>query len=146
MKFQFRLKTALRFTELEESKKKSEIGSIHNRVIDIERRLTLLNRNIRDLLGWSIGREVNVDRLVYQSRKIETDRNELQKLERNLVDIRNLLVQRREELLKIVMKRKALESKEEKDHKAFRTKVSRTEQKRLDDNHQLLKLNKKAEA
>ncbi len=144
MKFHFKLGPALRLVEIEERKKKIELGTILQKVSEMQTQIGKTQENIKQLLLISIGTPAN-NRLVsgewyeYQTNKIELDRDQEGKLIRNLTDIRGLLSQKRRELAALLLKRKAFENKRESDFKQYRMQVARRDQKQLDENHRLLK-------
>ena len=143
MKFRFRLAPALRIIELEENKKKMEIARIYGNLNSLEVRRDQLSLNVHHLLSSGIGNETSSLWLAYRSNKIEADRAESQVLERKITDQKELLHNKQGELAVIMMKRRAFERKKESELRIFNMGEGRKEQKRLDDNHQILRLLRK---
>lgn len=138
MIFRFRLQQALRVVELEEMRKKMEIGRVRASIDLLNRRIETLKRNMRHVLGMTLGKIVSTQWSTYQAQKIDADSEALTIAERNAGDIKGLLGTKTKELAKIMMKKKALERKKETDRRLFRLHQGRKEQKRLDDDFRLL--------
>jgi flagellar export protein FliJ len=138
MRFQFRLEKMLNFIRIKETVKKMEVAVIVQKMGFLSGQKENLDNNIRALLEKSQSSlSVGMDWIYYQNSKIEFDLKETRKIEALLAAERKELVERKSELSRITMRKKALESLKEKRLKEFRLQQGRRVQKQLDDVYQL---------
>jgi flagellar biosynthesis chaperone FliJ len=131
----------LEFTVMKETQKKREIADVARQLDDLKRKkeetqLALIDNleSTKKKLGES------TEWIPYQVGQVNFDLGKIkaweQEIENTLMQIEELKV----ELIKIVKRKRALESLKEKRHTEFRVQTSRQEQKELDEIHQMTEL------
>lgn len=139
MRFRFRLQKVLEFTEMRERAKKNEISSCVRRIQFLDDRKQKLQDNIRGLLDRD-ARELRPEWVPYSEAKIATDAAEIKLIEKEIIVEHEKLAQKKEELGHIMARKKGLDSLKEKRWRDFRISEDRLLQKRLDEQHRLLKI------
>lgn len=138
MKFQFPLQKALDWTEVEENAKRLEIARLLKDRERLNARRTELEGNLRTLLGSTHGL-IALEWAPYLASKVPADAKEIREVDEKLKAKDTEIGTKKTELNRLLLKRKGLESLKGKRHRDFRMGESRREQKRLDDNYQILK-------
>ena len=138
MKFLFPLQKALDWTEVEESALRLEIGRLLKEAEQLNERRRVLEANFEGLLGDET-RKVAVEWAPYLAGKIPADARELRELENRIQSKAAEIGVKKTELNRLLLKRKGLESLKGKRFRDFRMAEGRRDQKRLDDNYQILK-------
>lgn len=139
MKFRFPLQKALDWTEVEESSVRLEISSLMKEAERLTARCRELEANIQALLGTA-GQTVSLEWAPYVATKIPADAKEIEEVGGKLKAKETEIGCKKKELNRLLLKRKGLESLKDKRRKDFRMIENRRDQKRLDDNYQILKL------
>jgi hypothetical protein len=139
VKFRFSLQKALEWTESEESALKLEIARLLKQAEGFRSRLGDLDSNLSALLG-NVERTLALEWAPYVAAKIPLDARERREVETRLQAKQAEIGMKKAELNRCLLKRKGLESLRGKRLKDFRMGEARRDQKRLDDNYQLLKL------
>jgi len=141
MKFRFSLQKALDWTEVEESALRMEIARLLKEAERLTARRAELESNLERLLGG----QLSLEWAPYRAQKVPSDAREMRELEGKIRERRNEIEFKKVDLNRVLMKRKGLESLRGKRLGDFRMQETRREQKRLDDNYQILKARVKAE-
>ncbi len=144
MRFRFTLQKALDWTEVEESSLRMEIARLLKEAELLAARKSELEANLERLLGGD-GLQLSLEWAPYRAQKIPADAREMRELEGKIREKQAAIGLKKAELNRILMKRKGLESLRGKRLKDFRMIETRRDQKRLDDNYQILKSRVKAE-
>ncbi len=139
MKFRFPLQKALDWTEVEESSVRIEISRLMKDAERLTARCRELEANIQALLG-AHGKTLSLEWAPYVSAKIPSDAKEIQDVGGRLKVKEAEIGVKKTELNRLLLKRKGLESLKDKRRKDYRMLEGRKDQKRLDDNYQILKL------
>lgn len=140
MKFRFRLERMLQFVELREATKRTEIATLRQAIHSGEQRKIGLEGSIRKMLVDSRARlAINASWVPYEVQKIDADSKEILKIERELVKHHETLLIKQEELSRLSMRKKALESLKDKRKLDFSLNQSRREQKLLDESYRTVK-------
>lgn len=140
MKFSFRLDKMLRFIELEEITKKTEISALLKKLTDIKLQLIDRQKTIQEVLLSSQDRLIEGNHWVpYQIDKVAADSKKINDLTAELSEIETRVVEKKAELGRVIMRRRALSKLKEKRYSEFRVQQSRIEQKHLDELFRLVK-------
>ena len=123
----------LHFVALRESMKKMEIAAIRQSIQVKEQAKATMEKAISHLLTASKARmAVDVAWMPYEAQKISTNSKEISRVEAMIRQEHEHLVMRQEELTKLSLKKRALESLRDKRKQEFTLAQSRKEQKILD--------------
>ncbi len=140
MRFRFRLERVLDFQRLNETVKKMEVATLVRQLEALEKEKVVREETIRSVLAESTVRLAqNADWIPYQTAKVAADAREISRLEHKIVKAHEALEDKKFELGKLAMKRKAIENLREKKKFAFRVDETRREQKNNDEMYRLLK-------
>jgi hypothetical protein len=138
LKFRFSLQKALQWTEVEESAKRLEIARLLTEAEKLKLRRDGLGQNLRTLLENESIR-FSSQWAPYAAVKVPADQAELKAIELRLREKESEIQTTKAALNRILLKRKGLESLREKRHRDHRVSEGRRDQKRLDDNYQILR-------
>ena len=139
MKFRFRLEKILHLTRVKELSKRSEVGAAIRHIQGLQAKRETLMENIR-LIFRSSHQMINLHWAPYQAAKIPVDVEELKIVGESIERENVKLSEKREELNRIIMRRKGLESMRNGRLSEYRVTEQRLAQKSLDETHQLLRV------
>jgi flagellar export protein FliJ len=137
MKYRFRLEKILHFTRLKETVKKIEIASAVQRVEFLKTRRQSVETELRSLLE-NTSLAPDPVWAPFQASKVTFDMQELEKLAGFLSKEQSVLDKLRADLLRLAMRRKALEALKERRAREFNTIRSRKQQIDLDEAYRLI--------
>lgn len=137
MKFRFRLERALQFARLKESSKKAELASAIQRTDELQQQHVALAASQHQLLQTA-SRFVDLARAPYQNAKVRADMLDLQRLEQAISQEKGRTEKLKQDLGRLAMRRKALESLREKRQQDFRVSENRREQHAIDETFRVL--------
>lgn len=138
------MQKALDWTEVEENAQRLEIARLIKEVERLGARKAELEANLVALLGGA-GNGLSLEWAPYRALKVPSDAREIRDIDGKMRLTESEIGLKKAELNRILMKRKGLESLRDKRLKDFRMNEARREQKRLDDNYQVLKARTKTE-
>ncbi|MFM8269321.1 MAG: flagellar FliJ family protein [Pseudomonadota bacterium] len=141
MKFRFRLEKAEHFYSQREAAKKLELANVLAQLAKLKGELDQIEQENREVFSqnsqiqtvaapWIQIRMERVEANLASIKRVETD---METVLKRLEDIKN-------ELTAISKRKKALEKVREKKLEEFKIKRAHTEQKKLDENYQILEL------
>lgn len=139
MKFRFSLQKALDWTEVEENAKRLEIARLMAEEEEWKVRCRALDENLATLLGTE-NKRFSAEWAPYAAAKVPADQAERALLERKIIEKEREITAKKSELNRLLLKRKGLDSLRDKRHRDHRVGEARRDQKRLDDNYQILRL------
>jgi hypothetical protein len=139
MKFRFPLQKALDWTEVEESAMRLEIARLLKEAEALAARRRELEANLEALLGPD-DRRLSLEWAPYVAGKVPSDAGEIRNVDKQAKAKQSEIGIKKAELNRLLLKRKGLESLKGKRLRDFRMSEGRRDQKRLDDNYQILKL------
>lgn len=140
MKFKFKLQKTADFYEHRETAKKMEIAQVKNHLGVLENRAQSLHEeNLNSLRKDNEPQSVEIAWIKVRHDRIEANLNTLDQLKKEIEDVQTVLEQKKIELRKLSQKKKALEKVREKKLSEFKLERSRSEQKLLDENYQILR-------
>jgi flagellar export protein FliJ len=140
VRFRFRMERVLDFVRLNETVKKMEVSSLVQQVEALEKEKVDREATIRSLLDQSRDRWTQDSSWIpYQTSKVAADARDINRIDKKLVAVRNTLEEKKFELGRLAMKRKAMENLKEKRKSMFRVEETRREQKTNDELYRLLK-------
>jgi flagellar biosynthesis chaperone FliJ len=142
VRFHYTLQKALEWTEVEESATKLAISRLMAEAEILKARRVSLERNLEELLGGQ-DKNLALEWAPYVAQKVPADAAELRNLDGKIGAKQAEIGTKKAELNRLLLRRKGLESLKDKRRREFRLIEGRREQKRADDNHQILKLRAK---
>jgi flagellar export protein FliJ len=138
VRFQFRLARVLRYVELREREKKTEVAVLIRELENLQLKKDAVESETRRLL--MIVTDVNL--LKHNAERVLLTRTEISKLDTKMVHVKESLELKQFELAGLGMRKKGLESLREKREKEFRLEENRRAQTRLDEAYRMSKLGK----
>lgn len=143
MVFRFRLARVLNFLELKEREKKMEVASLVRKKESLAQRRNEMELQIVGLLTKSQEeKDFSGSWSTFRAQKISLNRSEMTSLDRQIESTQVLLDDKRWELSRMSMRKKAVEELREKKKREFEVEESRKDQKRLDEGFRMSKLGK----
>ncbi len=140
MRFRFRLERVLDFLRLNETVKKMEVATLIQKIEGLEKKKTYRQETMRSMLCESRQHwNESVNWIPYQTAKVEADARDIANIEKEMVRLQIELEDKKYELGKLAMKRKAMENLREKRKFNFRVEQTRREQKTNDELYRLVK-------
>jgi len=136
VKFQFKLERLLGFIRLKETMKKMEIASVNKKIAFLEHRISLSHSSLRKILEKCYEGN-SQDYEYYHTNQVALDAGQLKKLNEAVVVCKREKEDKVQELNRLMMRRKGLESLREKRWQEHRKVVSKKAQKDLDEAFQL---------
>lgn len=129
--FVFRLQRALRFALLRENQKKTQVAAGLQRVIFLEKYVAKLEKNLRTALEISRQAVNDLGADAHRQAVVPT-LDERKRISKLLLEERDGLKQRQQELGRLSQRRRSLESLREKHLAEFKLEATRKDQKRID--------------
>jgi hypothetical protein len=141
MRFRFRLEKILSWIRLRETTKKMEFATTLQRTEFLKKRKQAVQESIFSACeNPTEGSYIDLGLSLVQSEKLKFDREEILRLEILIRKEEETLEKKRSELAKLAMRRRGLENLKDKRYREFRLIEVRKDQKRLDENYQILKV------
>jgi flagellar export protein FliJ len=138
MRFRFRLERMRNFIQLKETVKKMETAALIQRIQEMERRKTERGNTIRSLLEQSRNQlAYGLEWVPYQTGKLQADCKEIELLEQEIIGAKHELAGKKEDLARLAMRRKALDTLKDKRRSEHRIQEERKDQKKLDELYRL---------
>ena len=132
MKFRFKLQRALDFAHMRERRKQNQLHASEQRERILGHYLLETREKLRAMLGRLSG-DPTSPMATFLARSIESNNADVHRLEISVDEEKNAQVRLKQELIRLVMRRKALETLKEKKYADHRFEQRVREQKTLDE-------------
>ncbi len=140
MKFQFRLEKMLHFVQMREDMKKAEIAHLQSDLKILSERKLKLSNDARDLLDKQYQTlELGVQSLHYSTQKVLLNIRESERIDGLIINAKERLEFRINELQNLMRRRTGLEKLKEKRFAEFKLVKNRKEQHAMDELYTLSK-------
>lgn len=137
MRFKFRLERVLDFLVLRETMKKTEVAALVRELQEYKVKIETLEQELRSLLEEGPRRFTeNMHWAAFQVARIAADRRDIEALGKKIIATEDELIEKRGELSRLSMRRKAMENLKDKKREEFKLDQSRKDQKAMDELHQ----------
>lgn len=144
MKFKFRLERTADFFSKKERAKQLELARVHSEIEQIKQQISQLETENRSVFErGSSGQEMTGAWAKLLFDRVEFNLKSVDGLSEQMLQVKEVLEEKKKELLEISQRRRALEKLKDKKLSEFKLLSSRKEQKQLDENYQLLEPLKK---
>ncbi|NBT59241.1 hypothetical protein EBT16_10705 [bacterium] len=141
MKFKFRLEKAAQFFSRRETAKKLELAALTEKMLGLKKELEVFEDENRSVFSKnSQFQTVAAPWIRVLMERVDSNLLSIKQIQTEIEHLLGLMDMKKQELSAISKRKKALEKVKEKKFAEFKLKQSRSEQKRLDENYQILEL------
>ena len=143
MKFHFRLKRVLKFVELKEREKKMEVAAALRELEEVKTQIKRVEQDTSDLLAQSNTLDAHdIICLKFRDEKIHLNRKKIFDFKKIETEKTKAFEDKKQEMSRLSMRKKALETHREKKRQEFSVEESRRNQTRLDEAYRMSKIGK----
>lgn len=141
MKFKFRLEKAAQFFSQRETAKKLELANLGSEMERLKRTLAKFEQDNRDMFAKNSQLQtVAAPWIKILMDRVDANLSEIKRVHEDIETLLEMIQQKKSELSAISKRKKALEKVKEKKFSEFKIQKLRAEQKKLDENYQILEL------